>query len=1485
MSRVSVGFSKLILWALLITVSVIGATSVAYAAPPVVQFFQGFEADSVWGDPPTDPTRVASGTNGITSKTGAWHAEALSGDFTRWGGYSSVFPTNGFSTSIDIYFNVGGGFANDTRFAWTSAVSNTVGAHRRDFVFSGGFYSDGGPYGAGNRFVFSASNNAPGNPRDPGRGPVAITASGWYTLKHTFLAGSGGVLVVKMELIDSSNNTLGAWSLSDPTDIIGTTVGGNRYGWFFSSGFPFLAIDNSQRLDLGDPNILNVQYSHPSLDPNAWFIYNDENDTIDNTLGSLVVGPDSPPLGTGSAQISVTGTERRNLATYQFSGTPLASIGTLRYSTYNPSAGNGGSANRSGYLQFNADFNGSDTWQRRLLFLPTDNGAVIQNTWQEWDTLNNGNALWRYSGLTWPAGIGEPGTTPGTTPKTWNVILSTYPGVRVRVTDSFLGIRVGEPYADGYTENLDAVKFGTPSSLTFFNFDPLDFDRFVDDDGMAGVNGCDTADVASTTINGAIVAASAGESIYVCPGNYLEDVVVNKANLTLQGAGMDSTIITGPHTTGGGDTVLVQSSGVTVDGFTITRTGNTAADWAANTQNQGINVAASTNFTLRNSTVTGNRNGIYVGQSSHNVTLYRNVIDFNRTGVHLVDNNGGLIEENAITNNWTMGLLYRCEGCAIDPSPLVVRNNNISGNWYSEIEFREPALGGSLNMSGNYLGTTTPTRVITQSGEPGYTSQIPVAYGGTASPPPSHPTIAGPQSARVDYSPFLRTGADTQPATNGFQGDPSNASITADGAHVAPPATRLEEGLAFVPDGGTLYLAGGTYTGDIDTSGKALTIAPGASPGQVILVGNLTLDSNDTLAIEIEGPNLPSDYDNFVVTGTVTLGGAALTLSGSYVPVGSDSFTIIDNDAADAVGGIFASQAENSVVTLNSVALNVSYVDGPGGTGNNVVLGTTSGPCITVTTAPHIDTLTNVNVSIPVTIGDTTGRQMTGAQFVFNYDPSILSSNPVNIDVVNGSVATAPLIVVNDITPGQVAVSISTTDPFVGAGVLVNINMRVVGPIGSTTPTDLSQVLLFKVGPQQIVCSTVTDSTLTVISAGITGNVTYNLERFAQPTVSQPVPLVTVSALGPTPPAPSITDAAGDYTMDGFSFGSYNLSPAKPDKVCGLGPFNGIGSNDATLIARYVVLLDNMSTDQQEAAQVANLGFVNSLDASLVARFAVCIATPGSLVGQWRFKPLFSPAPGPINTISGGDYDFFALLMGDVTGDWSPTGPLRPAPPEDPKLAVRASVPTANAETGSTAIVPLRMENLRGQGVGSYQFDITYDPKVVEPADIAAELTGTVGESLNVVSNSPEPGLLKVAVYGILPVTGDGIYANLRFTVIGEVGSTTPIKIAWIEFNDGEKYVAVENGSLAVAESSGSVIKGRLVSTMGQNIRNTRVILTSDTGERTYAITSSFGLFEFGALLPGGSYTVTVDSKRYRFAPQIVSAANGLTSLEMTALD
>ena len=239
---------------LLVAGLVLATVSVTFAA-----FFQSFETDtSGW----TGAIRVPSGTHLIPSESGAFHAEDGGGAFTRWGGYGETFSP--YTTTVDIYLDIsppyGSALAltpypNDTRFDWTSAINTPSCVHRRDFVFNAGFYTDG--IGGVPRFVISASNNtgrANSFPKNPGRNPFTIYTEGWYTFEHRFYAGPGGQLFVDLTIKEAVTGApLHTWTLSDPSDIIGVTVGGNQYGWFARNEFsPALAFDTSMLIGFQD---------------------------------------------------------------------------------------------------------------------------------------------------------------------------------------------------------------------------------------------------------------------------------------------------------------------------------------------------------------------------------------------------------------------------------------------------------------------------------------------------------------------------------------------------------------------------------------------------------------------------------------------------------------------------------------------------------------------------------------------------------------------------------------------------------------------------------------------------------------------------------------------------------------------------------------------------------------------------------------------------------------------------------------------------------------------------------------------------------------------------------------------------------------------------------------------------------------------------------------------------------------------------------
>lgn len=248
---------RLLKWGLMVMGVLISAGPLQAA-----NYFNGFETNTAGWDvfgPPFDTTRVASGTSGITSASGGFHAvngaNSTVGSAGDWGGtnfgagYGVATSFQEYTTSVDIYLDVAGGWSNDTRFDFSSAISKSNGEFLRDFIFNAGFYksADTTDPGAGtDRFVISAGNNSqPGSAfaQNPGHDPIAISTTGWYTFEHHFY-DAGGVLKVDMSILDSLGNLIHTWTLS-PGDLI-SNVGGDQYGWFDYNQFgDLLAFDNA----------------------------------------------------------------------------------------------------------------------------------------------------------------------------------------------------------------------------------------------------------------------------------------------------------------------------------------------------------------------------------------------------------------------------------------------------------------------------------------------------------------------------------------------------------------------------------------------------------------------------------------------------------------------------------------------------------------------------------------------------------------------------------------------------------------------------------------------------------------------------------------------------------------------------------------------------------------------------------------------------------------------------------------------------------------------------------------------------------------------------------------------------------------------------------------------------------------------------------------------------------------------------------------
>jgi hypothetical protein len=229
-------------------------TGDAVATPvPVVPYENDFESDTDgWNDFSGGTiTQVTTNTDGVVSQCGDGHAVVDGPVFTRWGGYANTFPTGGYTTEVDVYLDMTESDGSpDKGFDFSSAINTTdENVHRRDFIIH--LETDSTQSGV---WLVDASNNAPGNPSGSSDA-VEITTTGWYTLQAYFYDSGVGVLAVDLNVIErSSNTTIFSETRSDPSDVIGSTVGGNRYGWFTSQRFDLdeVAIDNAQ-LYLGAP--------------------------------------------------------------------------------------------------------------------------------------------------------------------------------------------------------------------------------------------------------------------------------------------------------------------------------------------------------------------------------------------------------------------------------------------------------------------------------------------------------------------------------------------------------------------------------------------------------------------------------------------------------------------------------------------------------------------------------------------------------------------------------------------------------------------------------------------------------------------------------------------------------------------------------------------------------------------------------------------------------------------------------------------------------------------------------------------------------------------------------------------------------------------------------------------------------------------------------------------------------------------------------
>ncbi len=210
-----------------------------------------------------------------------------------------------------------------------------------------------------------------------------------------------------------------------------------------------------------------------NLNSNGWGFFEE----VPVGTGSFVDGPGNPPLGNGSAQLTVNSTGREILITQNHAGTRLDDITTLEYSTYRQS----GAPALALSLQLQVDYDTTDlntTWQGRLVFEPYLTGATVTTgSWQTWDALESSS-----TGAWWATGAPGSILCPQSNPCTFAEVVSLFPNAAIW-NDPKAGIlfKAGGPWLSGFSGNVDAFTIGISGDNTTYDFEFLQTPSAKDD--------------------------------------------------------------------------------------------------------------------------------------------------------------------------------------------------------------------------------------------------------------------------------------------------------------------------------------------------------------------------------------------------------------------------------------------------------------------------------------------------------------------------------------------------------------------------------------------------------------------------------------------------------------------------------------------------------------------------------------------------------------------------------------------------------------------------------------------------------------------------------------------------------------------------------------------------------------------------------------------------------------------------------------------
>lgn len=266
------------------------------------------------------------------------------------------------------------------------------------------------------------------------------------------------------------------------------------------------------------------------------------------------------------------------------------------------------------------------------------------------------------------------------------------------------------------------------------------------------------------------------------------------------------------------------------------------------------------------------------------------------------------------------------------------------------------------------------------------------------------------------------------------------------------------------------------------------------------------------------------------------------------------------------------------------------------------------------------------------------------------------------------------------------------------------------------------------------------------------------------------------------------TGLDGQFTFSGVAQGNWEVRPQKN------GDSRFVDINDAVMILKATVGAVTLTPQQRLAGDVSGDGTVDINDAVLVLRYTVGAITRLPVAqmcsSDWAFVPepaplanqeIVSPQIGPTAcqpygyicfeplTTPAANQNFAAVLFGDCTGDWRPSG-TGAALSVASRAPAELSVGPSTQRAGRLLRVPVTVNTAGAYGLS---VELRYDPGQMTPVGVRP--AAHRGQIL-VEKSLHAPGMVRVGVLSTVPLPRGPAFV-LEFQTKRNHSATMPLRI------------------------------------------------------------------------------------------------------------